>query len=177
MITNSKPRKESDRTAQAHRLSGELKVQDVDQEIGLTLVGLGLEFERKEAAGLVTYAVCRQSTALGRLVIAPPNQIFTHVRVREYGAASGLNQEFETLCHHLRRDLEALCMMAKQAEVKENSRFSYPRPKRRQIVKEYRAARINGEVDNKETWAQNRYHICRKTLWRYECEFPETEAL
>jgi hypothetical protein len=108
---------------------------------------------------------------LGRLVIAPPTRVFPFVRAREIH----LCPEFEALCKAIRRDLEVLSWTAEQAGIKESARFSYPRPQRRQIVEEYRAACRNGEVECKEAWAGSRYHISRKTLWRYECEFPDRE--
>ena len=117
----------------------------------------------------MTYLFRRDLSEVGRLIITPPTRVFPFVRVREVH----MSPDFEALCRHVRRDLEALSLAVEQARVKEDSRFSYPRPKRRQIVEEYRTACRNGEVENKETWAEGKYHICRKTLWRYECEFPE----
>ena len=156
-------------------LSERVTVQDVDQEVGLALTSLGCEFHRKEARGVVTYFIHRDSLDLGRLVIAPPTRVFPYIRIREHYPMSELRWVFEALCRQVREDLEALCDAAEQVEVRENTFFSYPRAKRRQIVEEYRAALMNGEVENKETWAQTRYAICRKTLWRYEREFPETD--
>jgi hypothetical protein len=152
-----------------YRLAGEVTRRDVDQEVSLTLAGLACDFERREAGDAVTYLLRRDSAELGRLVIAPPGRVFPFVRIREVHHCP----EFEVLCQAIRRDLEVLSWTAEQAGVEESSRFSYPRPKRRQIVEEYRAACRNGEVENKDTWADSNYHICRKTLWRYECEFPE----
>jgi len=154
---------------QEYRLAAKVTPRDVDQEVGLTLVGLGCTFERCEVGGAVTYLLRRGSAELGRLVIVPPTRVFPYVRLREVHFCP----EFEALCQSIRRDLGVLSRTAEQAGAREGARFSYPRPQRRQIVAEYRTARRNGEVENKETWAQNRYHICRKTLWRYECEFPE----
>jgi hypothetical protein len=140
----------------------------VDQEVGLTLAGLACDFDLREAGGAVTYLLRRGSAEVGRLVIAPPSRVFPFVRVREVH----LCPEFEALCQAIRHDLEVLSWTAEQAGVKESPRFSYPRLKRRQIVEEYRAALRNGEVKNKDAWADG-FHISRKTLWRYECEFPE----
>jgi hypothetical protein len=156
---------------QEYRLAAEVTLRDVDQEVGLTLTGLACDFDRCEAGIAVTYLLRRESAGLGRLVIAPPSRVFPYVRVREVH----LCPEFEALCRHVRRDLEALSWAAEQAGPEESPRFSYPRPKRRQIVEEYRTACRYGEVENKEAWAERRYHISRKTLWRYECEFPEGE--
>ncbi len=156
-------------TVQEYRLAAGVTLRDVGQEIRLTLIGLGSRFERHEVDGIVTYLFRQGSAELGRLVVAAPTRLFPYVRLREVH----LCPEFEALCRSIRRDLEALSRAAEQAGLEESARFSYSRSKRRQIVAEYRAARHNGEVENKETWAQSRYHICRKTLWRYECEFPE----
>jgi hypothetical protein len=158
---------------QEYRLAAEVTLRDVDQEVGLTLAGLVCDFDRCEGGHGVTYLVRWDSSELGRLVIAPPTRVFPYVRVREVQ----LCPEFEALCQPVRRDLEVLSWTAEQAGVEASSRFSYPRPTRRQIVEEYRTACSNGEVENKESWAQRHYHICRKTLWRYECEFPEEKAL
>jgi len=158
---------------QEYRLAADVTLQDVDQEVSLALAGLACDFDRREAGGAVTYPIRRDSSELGRLVIAPPTRVFPYVRVREVH----LCPEFEALCQHIRRDLEILSWAAEQAGVKESTCFSYPRAKRRQIVEEYRTGRRNGEVENKQAWADNRYHISRKTLWRYECEFPETQTL
>lgn len=155
--------------AQEYRLAAEATLRDVDQEVSLTLAGLACDFDRREAGDTVTYLLRHDSAELGRLVIAPPSRVFPFVRVREVH----LCPEFEVLCQPIRHDLEVLSWTAEQARVKESPRFSYPRPKRRQIVEEYRTACRNGEVENKDTWADTNYHICRKTLWRYECEFPE----
>ena len=159
-------------------LTEQVTVQDVDQEVRLALASLACTFSRRERHGLVTYFIYQDSLDMGRLVIAPPSRVFPYVRIREHYPTpdSGLCQTFEDLCYHVHRDLEALCVAAEQVRIRENALFSYPRAKRRQIVQEYRAARMNGEVENKEIWAQSRYHICRKTLWRYECEFPESES-
>jgi hypothetical protein len=154
---------------QEYRLAAEVTLRDVDQEVSLTLAGLACDFDRREAGDAVTYLFRRDSAEMGRLVIAPPGRVFPFVRVREVH----LCPDFEALCQPIRHDLEVLSWTAEQAGVKESPRFSYPRPKRRQIVEEYRAACRNGEVENKETWADTNHHICRKTLWRYECEFPE----
>jgi hypothetical protein len=58
----------------------------------------------------------------------------------------------------------------------ESDHYAFSSEERRQIVEHYRTARRNGEVENKEAWAYSNYHISRKTLWRYEQEFPETEC-
>jgi hypothetical protein len=139
--------------------------------VSLALAGLACDFDRREAGGAATYPIRRDSSELGRLVIAPPTRLFPIVRVREVH----LCPAFEPLCQHIRRDLEILSWAAERAGVKESTCFSYPRAKRRQIVEEYRTARRNGDVEDKEAWA-DKHHICRKTLWRYECEFPETET-
>jgi hypothetical protein len=55
----------------------------------------------------------------------------------------------------------------------QSDHYAFSLEERRQIVDHYRTARRNGEVENKEAWARNNYHISRKTLWRYEQEFPE----
>lgn len=140
--------------------------------MSISLAGLACDFERREAGNAVTYLLRRGSAELGRLVIAPPSRVFPFVRIREIHRCP----EFEALCQAIHRDLEVLSWTAEQAEVEESLHFSYPRSRRREIVEEYRTARMNGEVENKEPWAQNRFSICRKTLWRYECEFSGTEA-
>ena len=168
-MTASEPGVADGAAVREYRLAAEVTLRDVDQEVSLTLAGLACDFERREAGDAVTYRFRRDSTELGRLVIAPPGRVFPFVRVREVH----LCPDFEALCQPIRRDLEVLSWTAEQAGVKESSRFSYPRPMRRQIVEEYRAACRNGEVENMETWADTNYHICRKTLWRYEREFPE----
>ena len=152
-----------------YRMATEVTLRDADKEVSLTLASLAYAYERREVDAAVTYLIRRRSTALGRLVLAPPTRVFPFVRVREVH----LCPEFAALCQAIRRDLKVLSWAAQQAGVEESSRYSYPRPQRRQIVAEYRAARRNGEVECKQTWADSRYHISRKTLWRYECEFPE----
>jgi hypothetical protein len=57
----------------------------------------------------------------------------------------------------------------------ESDHYAFHAKERRRIVEHYRIARRNGEVENKEAWAHNNYGISRKTLWRYEQEFPENE--
>jgi len=57
----------------------------------------------------------------------------------------------------------------------ESDHYAFCSEERRRIVERYRTARKNGEVENKEAWAYNNYRVSRKTLWRYEQEFPETE--
>lgn len=171
LTTIHKPGSENGTATREYRLA-KVSLQDVDQEVGLTLAGLVCTFDRCEAGGAVTYLIRWESVELGRLVIAPPTRVFPCVRIREVH----LCPEFEALCQSIRRDLEVLSWTVEQAGVVESLHFSYPRFKRRQIVEEYRIARMNGEVENKEAWAQNRYNICRKTLWRYECELSETEA-
>jgi hypothetical protein len=168
--TVSKPGSMNGAAIQEYRLCVDITLQDVDQEVSLTLASLACAFDRREVGSTVTYMVRHGSLELGRLVIAPPSRIFPTVRVREVH----LSPPFEALCRHVRCDLEALSWAAEQVGVRESTRFSYSRLRRRQIVTEYRAALRNGEVDNKGTWAA-RYHISRKTLWRYECEFPETD--
>ena len=55
-----------------------------------------------------------------------------------------------------------------------NDRYSYPSvEKRHDIVAEYRRARANGEVTNKNAWAMEKYNICDRTLSNYEKEFDE----
>ena len=152
-----------------YRLAADITLQDVEQEVSLTLAGLACDLDRREAGGTVTYLVYRDSTELGRLVIASPSRVFPAVRVRQARRCP----EFEAVWQAVRRDLDVLSQSAEQAGVEESSRFSYPRAKRRRIVEEYRTARRNGEVENKDTWAERQHHICRKTLWRYEREFPE----
>jgi hypothetical protein len=171
--TTYKPDMVNDAATQEYRLAARVTIQDVDQEVGLTLAGMPCDFERRERGHAVTYLIRWGSAELGRLVIAPPTRIFPFVRVREVK----LCPEFEAMCAPIRRALDLLGRTAEQVGVEESSRFSYPRPRRRQIVEEYRAARRNGEIENKATWAEYQYHICRKTLWRYECEFPEEETL
>jgi hypothetical protein len=58
----------------------------------------------------------------------------------------------------------------------ESHHYAYEPEERRRIVERYRAALQDGEVENKEAWAYNNYRISRKTLWRYEQEFPEAEG-
>ena len=58
----------------------------------------------------------------------------------------------------------------------EGDHYAFCLEERRRIVGHYHTARKNGEVENKEAWAYNNYHISRKTLWRYEREFSETES-
>ena len=58
----------------------------------------------------------------------------------------------------------------------ESDHYAFSSEERWQIVEHYRTARKNGEVENKEAWAYNNYHISRKTLWRYEQAFPEPEC-
>ena len=159
----------NDTATQEYRLAAEVTLRDVDQEVRLTLAGLACDFDRREAGAAVTYLLRQDSTEVGRLVIAPPSRVFPFVRVREVH----LCPEFEALGHPIRTDLEMLSWTAEQAGVQESSRFSFPRSKRRQIVEEYRTALRNGEVEGKQNWAESRYNICRKTLWRYESEFPE----
>jgi len=166
----SRPGVGASESTQEYKLASEVTLQDADQEVRITLAGLACDFERRVAGNVVTYLLRRKSAELGRMVIAPPTRAFPCVRIREVH----LCPEFEMLCQAVRRDLGVLSWTAEQAGGKESARFSYPRPKRRQIVEEYRMARRNGEVVSKQSWADTNYHICRKTLWRYECEFPET---
>jgi len=156
----------------AYWLSPQVTLRDADQEVALTLATLGCDFDRCETGGVVTYAIRQDSIAFGRLVILGPTRVFRRVRVREVH----LDPEFQVLCQPIRRDLESLSWAVERVDAEESSHYSYPRPKRRQIVEEYRMARRNGEVENKQAWAERRYHISRKTLWRYEREFPEEEA-
>ena len=58
----------------------------------------------------------------------------------------------------------------------ESDHYAFCSEERRRIVEHYRTAQKNGEVENKEAWAYNNHRISRKTLWRYEQEFPETES-
>lgn len=173
MALGNRSREGRGRTTKEYRAGQNLVLHDVDQEVALTLIGLGHEFERWEAVGLVTYAVRHGGTELGRLVIAPPSNVFAHVRVRQFDPASGPSREVEALCADVHHALEALSSAAEQKGSADDTRYSYPRARRRAIVDEYRTALLNGEVENKENWAQ-RHHISRKTLWRYECEFPES---
>lgn len=53
--------------------------------------------------------------------------------------------------------------------------YAYSYHERCEIVRHYRAARRNGEVLNKDRWAQAHYNIRGKTLLNYEREFPEME--
>jgi hypothetical protein len=63
---------------------------------------------------------------------------------------------------------------AKQSvQIKDSGHYNHPLEKRREIVREYREACRNGRVSNKDTWAQEHHQISRKTLDRYEAEFPE----
>ena len=55
----------------------------------------------------------------------------------------------------------------------DSGHYKYSPDKRREIVNEYRRARDNGEVLNKDRWARGRYFISGKTLLSYEDEFPE----
>lgn len=55
---------------------------------------------------------------------------------------------------------------------RDSDHYAFSAEDRRQIVEHYRMARSNGEVANKEAWAYSNYGITRKTLWRYEQEFP-----
>ena len=162
MALGNRSREGRGRTTKEYRAGQNLVLHDVDQEVALTLIGLGHEFERWESVGLVTYAVRHEGAEL----------VFQHVRVRQFDPASGPSREFESLCADVHHALEALSIAAEQKGSADDTRHSYPRARRRAIVDEYRAALLNGEVENKENWAQ-RHHISRKTLWRYECEFPE----
>jgi hypothetical protein len=56
----------------------------------------------------------------------------------------------------------------------ESDHYAYPRQRRLEIVRRYRKARNQGEVKNKEAWAQANYGISVRTLRRYELEYPET---
>jgi hypothetical protein len=58
---------------------------------------------------------------------------------------------------------------------RDSDHFAYPRNKRREIVQHYRLDRICGEVRNKDRWARQHYQISGRTLFNYECEFPQTE--
>jgi hypothetical protein len=50
---------------------------------------------------------------------------------------------------------------------------AYPAPEeRKRIVEHYRAAVRKGEISDKEAWARSHYGISRRTLYRYEQEFP-----
>jgi len=63
---------------------------------------------------------------------------------------------------------------AKEAETdQETDHFAYRQQQRLDIVNHYRAARNNGKVENKDSWARCQYGITGRTLLNYEREFPE----
>lgn len=80
-------------------------------------------------------------------------------------------------------DLRRLCSAIEGAagietQVNQNERnrgsdhWTYPTfEERADIVKEYRRARSEGEVVNKDGWAQTKYQISGRTLKRYEDEY------
>lgn len=112
---------------------------------------------------------------------------------------SQFHVEFANLCGHLRQVLESLQHAGGSAEAEEgehrreaasdaggtlyrmdgarrdNGHFAYPRRKRLKIVQHYRLDHINGEVRNKDQWARKNYQISGRTLFNYECEFPQVE--
>jgi hypothetical protein len=55
----------------------------------------------------------------------------------------------------------------------ESAHFAYPKEKREEIVRNYREARLVGEIENKDAWARAYYGITGRTLLKYETEFPE----
>lgn len=62
----------------------------------------------------------------------------------------------------------------KEAETdQETDHFAYRQQQRLDIVNHYRAARNNGKVENKDSWARCQYGITGRTLLNYEREFPE----
>lgn len=61
----------------------------------------------------------------------------------------------------------------KNKEGQDSGHFLYPPEKREEIAKNYYKAKENGEIRNKETWAQNEWGITAKTLNRYCTEFPK----
>lgn len=105
--------------------------------------------------------------------------------------------EFVSLCHHIRHILESLQdaggwsvagedgrplwpestgvgrLRHTNGTSKDSDHFAYPRSKRAEIVQHYRFDRVNGQVRSKDQWARRYYQISGKTLFNYECEFPE----
>jgi len=63
---------------------------------------------------------------------------------------------------------------AQDAQFPDSNRYAYSPQERQRIVEHFRAAQKRGEIENKEAWVDSNYGISRKTLWRYEQEFPET---
>ena len=57
--------------------------------------------------------------------------------------------------------------------VGDSDRFAHPRHRRLEIVQDYWAAREQGLVKNKDSWARSHYHISGKTLLSYEREFRD----
>lgn len=56
---------------------------------------------------------------------------------------------------------------------RESEHYAHPPEKRKNIAQAYKRDRNNGDVMNKDTWAQSNYQISGKTLNRYLKEFPE----
>lgn len=83
---------------------------------------------------------------------------------------SGIEASMKNRCATTTTDQE---LHPEQDKVQDSEHYAYSPEKRRQIVEHYRTARKNGEIENKDTWADTNYGISRKTLWRYEQEFPE----
>lgn len=54
----------------------------------------------------------------------------------------------------------------------DSGHYAHSPAKRREIVTEYRRARSEREVENKDTWARAKFGISGKTLKSYEAEFP-----
>lgn len=115
------------------------------------------------------------------------------------GSESPLHAEFANLCQHIRQTLQSLRDTEEPNEVekssyhlqsvsttagmsrhtngtaKDSDHFAFPWSKRLEIVQHYRLDRINGEVRNKDQWARRNYQISGRTLFNYECEFPQAE--
>lgn len=89
--------------------------------------------------------------------------------------ARGLPAAVEDL-RRLRSAIEGAAGIKTQVNQNERNRdsdhWTYPTfEERATIVKDYRLARSEGKVANKDHWAQNKYQITGRTLKRYEDEY------